>query len=38
MSFLEKRKPVYPVKVSDGMPNFYPWWDEPEFKWIGGKD
>ena len=38
MSFLEKRKPVYPVKVSDGMPNFFPWWEEPEFKWIGGKD
>ena len=35
MSFLEKRKPVYPVKVSDGMPNFFPWWEEPEFKWIG---
>ena len=38
MSFLEKRKPEYPVKVSDGMPNFFPWWDEPEFEWIGGKD
>ncbi|KCZ86856.1 crotonase/enoyl-CoA hydratase family protein [Hyphomonas jannaschiana] len=36
MSFLEKRKPTYPVKVSDGMPNFFPWWEEPEFKWIGG--
>ncbi|MGB1069405.1 MAG: enoyl-CoA hydratase-related protein, partial [Henriciella sp.] len=35
MSFLEKRKPTYPVKVSDGMPDFFPWWDEPEFKWIG---
>lgn len=35
MSFLEKRKPVYPVKVSEGMPNFFPWWDDPEFKWIG---
>jgi enoyl-CoA hydratase/carnithine racemase len=38
MSFLEKRQPVYPVKVSDGMPNFFPWWEEPEFEWIGGKD
>ena len=38
MSFLEKRKPVFPVKVSDGMPNFFPWWDEPEFKWVGGDD
>lgn len=36
MSFLEKRQPTYPVKVSDGMPKFFPWWDEPEFKWIGG--
>ena len=36
MSFLEKRQPTYPVKVSDGMPSFFPWWDEPEFKWIGG--
>lgn len=35
MSFLEKRQPVYPVKVSDGMPGFFPWWDDPEFKWIG---
>ena len=35
MSFLEKRQPVYPVKVSDGMPAFFPWWDDPEFKWIG---
>ena len=35
MSFLEKRQPVYPVKVSDGMPDFFPWWDEPEFDWIG---
>lgn len=35
MSFLEKRQPVYPVKVSDGMPSLFPWWDEPEFKWIG---
>ena len=35
MSFLEKRKPNYPVKVSEGMPSFYPWWDEPEFEWIG---
>lgn len=38
MSFLEKRTPTYPVKVSDGMPNFFPWWEEKEFEWIGGKD
>lgn len=36
MSFLEKRQPVYPVKVSDGMPDFFPWWEDPDFKWIGG--
>ncbi len=35
MSFLEKRTPVYPVKVSDGLPDFFPWWDDPSFKWIG---
>lgn len=34
MSFLEKRQPNYPVKVSDGMPSFFPWWDEREFEWI----
>lgn len=27
-SFLEKRAPVYPGKVSEDMPDFYPWWDE----------
>ncbi|MEP0393036.1 MAG: crotonase/enoyl-CoA hydratase family protein [Erythrobacter sp.] len=27
-SFLEKRKPQYPGKVSEDMPDFYPWWDE----------
>ncbi len=37
MSFLEKRQPTYPVKVSDGMPSFFPWWDDPKFKWIGGE-
>lgn len=31
-SFLEKRKPEYPVKVSDGMPDFFPWWEQPKFK------
>lgn len=31
-SFLEKRKAVYPDKVSSDMPDFYPWWEEPEFK------
>jgi enoyl-CoA hydratase/carnithine racemase len=31
MSFLEKRPAAFPMRVSDGMPDFYPWWDEPEF-------
>lgn len=28
-SFLEKRPPSYPDRVSNGMPEFYPWWEEP---------
>ena len=31
-SFLEKRSPVYPGKVSADMPDFYPWWDEPGYE------
>jgi enoyl-CoA hydratase/carnithine racemase len=31
-SFLEKRAPVYPNKVSSDMPAFFPWWDEPGFE------
>ncbi len=31
-SFLEKRPPKFPSKVSKDMPDFYPWWDEKEFK------
>ena len=34
MSFLEKRAPEYPEKVSTGLPNFWPWWKEKTFKWI----
>jgi enoyl-CoA hydratase/carnithine racemase len=26
-SFLEKRAPAYPGRVSADMPDFYPWWD-----------
>ncbi|WP_448580268.1 crotonase/enoyl-CoA hydratase family protein [Thermaurantiacus sp.] len=26
MSFLEKRAPLYPDRVSTDMPDFYPWW------------
>ena len=31
-SFLEKRTPVYPVKVSDGLPDIFPDYEDPEFK------
>ncbi len=27
-SFLEKRPPVFPARVSADMPDFYPWWGE----------
>jgi enoyl-CoA hydratase/carnithine racemase len=27
-SFLEKRSPQYPGRVSADMPDFYPWWEE----------
>jgi len=30
-SFLEKRTAVYPDLVSDGLPDIFPNWDEPEF-------
>lgn len=31
-SFLEKRAPAFPDKVTQDMPDFYPWWDEPAYK------
>ena len=31
-SFLEKRSPEFPSKVSEDMPDFYPWWEERKFK------
>lgn len=31
-SFLEKRDPVYPDKVSANMPDTFPWWEEPAYK------
>jgi len=31
-SFLEKRPPNFPSKVSEDMPKFYPWWEPKEFK------
>ncbi len=33
MSFLEKRKPNYPEKVSDGIAPHYPWSPKRDFKW-----
>ena len=31
-SFLEKRSPNYPDKISTDLPDFFPWWDEPAYK------
>jgi enoyl-CoA hydratase/carnithine racemase len=31
MSFLEKRSPQFPGKVSEGLPDVFPDWDEPKF-------
>lgn len=30
-SFLEKRAPQFTNKVSEDMPDFFPWWDEPKY-------
>jgi enoyl-CoA hydratase/carnithine racemase len=32
VSFLEKRAPEFPGKVTKDMPPFYPWWQEREFE------
>ena len=31
-SFLQKRAPSFPGKVSKDLPGFFPWWDEPTFE------
>ena len=31
-SFLAKRPPAFPGKVSTDMPDFYPWWDEANYE------
>jgi enoyl-CoA hydratase/carnithine racemase len=31
-SFLEKRPANYPMKVSDGMPDWFPWWEDRPFE------
>ncbi len=30
-SFVEKRLPDFPCKVSTDMPDYFPWWEEPEY-------
>jgi len=32
MAFLEKRDAKFPNKVSTDLPQYYPWWEEPQFK------
>ena len=31
-SFLEKRKPNFPMRVSKDLPDFYPWNETPPFR------
>jgi enoyl-CoA hydratase/carnithine racemase len=31
-SFLEKRPAQFPDKVSQAMPDFFPWWEEPKYQ------
>ena len=37
INLLEKRAAEYTVPVSSGMPTFFPWWEDPSFKWISKK-
>jgi len=30
-AFLEKRRAVFPNRVSTDLPDFFPWWDDPPF-------
>lgn len=30
-AFFQKRAPVFPDRVSADMPDFFPWWDEPDY-------
>ena len=32
VSFLQKRPPDFPGKVTQDMPEFYPWWTEPDYE------
>ena len=31
-SFFEKRSPNFPGKLTEDLPDFYPWWDEKKFE------
>jgi enoyl-CoA hydratase/carnithine racemase len=31
-SFLQKRPPQFSLKVSEDLPDFYPWWEEPSYE------
>lgn len=31
-SFVEKRLPDFPCTVSSDMPDYFPWWEEPEYR------
>ena len=35
-SFLEKRPPTFPGKVSGGIPSQYPWWGGKLICYLGG--
>lgn len=30
-SFIEKRPPEFPCRVSSDMPDYFPWWEEPQY-------
>ena len=31
LSFLEKRPPAFTMRPSTDLPDFYPWWTDPDF-------
>lgn len=31
-AFLEKRSPAFPERVSTDMPDYFPWWEEPQYR------
>ena len=33
-SFFEKRSPNFPGKLTEDLPDFYPWWDEKKFEQL----